>query len=183
MSRRLLIGAASVGAGLLTVAVIIVVVLIATTSSPQVLPLPRAPSFPPSNGPTAGLNGQVTAMIAADPSNVTARVDLAYENSAHPGKTDAGCSKSGEWSLMVNQRDVIGHPDVTQASIDDWAAAARAINIAHSLCSVPIIVSWVGHNEKLPRTDSWTTELPASTMADITGDALRRYTLLHARQV
>jgi len=187
MKWRAVMGLAIVGGCAVAAALVVLAMVISTTSALPSMPAPL-PTVAPERLPTAtpeltvDPNTQAQAQMASGV--ISAATDLSYSGAPGlaPGAVGAPCRSGGRWSVEVDPENMVGHPYSAPPNGQDWMRVVRAMRVAQSICSVPVLVSWVAHNPHRPATDNWTILLSADIAANINGPTLQRYALRHGQQ-
>ncbi len=170
MGQRIVLRLAiAVGSIIVAIVVGLILITIATSAPPM---LPAAPSADP--------NTLMQANISRDAG--AASTDIAYEKLNGTQQNGNNCGHHGQWALVINPQDVVGHPYAKFPNAQDWVRAAELIVLARTICPSPINLVWFGHDPLHPTYDRWGTLLPFTITTRINGPILQRYALGHARQ-
>ncbi len=187
MKWQSIMGLIIVGGFAVAGALVVLTMVISTTSALPSMPAPLPTATPlmvPTAPPrlTADPNTQVQAQMASGV--ISAATNLSYSDGAgaSPGAVGAQCRSGGRWSVEVDPENMVGHPYPVPPSGQDWMRVVRAMRVAQSICSAPVLVSWVAHDPQRPAGDSWTVLLSADTAVNVDSPALQRYALRHGQQ-
>jgi len=187
MKWRAVMGLAIVGGCAVAAALVVLAIVISTTSALPSMPAPLptvAPELLPTATPelTADPNTQAQAQMASGV--ISAATDLSYSDAPGlaPGAAGVQCRSGGRWSVEVDPENMVGHPYPVPPKGQNWMRVVQAMRVAQSICSAPVLVSWVAHDPRRPATDNWTVLLSADIAVNIDGPTLQRYALHHGQQ-